>query len=210
VEDVLKDRLYEIIIIDDNSPDGTGEKVSKISEKNPRLRIIRRLNEKGLSSAVLKGLDAAKGDILGVMDADMSHDENILVPLIEQVNKGVRLAIGSRRVKGGGSNKWPWYRKLTSDIATRLSKSILNVALSDPMSGYFVMDRAFYEATKPFLRSSGYKILLEFFYKGQPEKWVEIPYIFKDRKQGYSKLGPRVIFQFLVMLLTLRLYGRKT
>lgn len=191
---------HEIIVVDDDSPDFTWKIVEQLGLKHPWLKLHRRMGERGLSSAVLKGVELASGDIFGVMDADGSHDESILPRLIEAVQQGAELALGSRRIPGGGAEKWPWYRSITSLIATAGAKMILNVGLSDPMSGYFIFSRSFYNRCKDRLSPEGYKILLEVYVQGRPKNVVEIPYVFKDRVQGYSKLTGKVMWQYVRML----------
>src|SRR6516225_7231161 len=118
VHRVLEKAPHEIIVVDDDSPDKTWELVSVFALTHSWVRVIRRCHDRGLSSAVLAGFKIARGDILGVMDADLSHDEQILPKLIEAVAQGADIAIGSRRIPGGGAVEWPWYRKLSSTCAT--------------------------------------------------------------------------------------------
>src|SRR5262249_21827904 len=153
----------------DDSPDKTWELVSVFASSHPWVRVERRCHQRGLSSAVLTGFEIARGDILGVMDADLSHDEQILPKLIEAVEQGAVIAIGSRRMPGGGAVEWPWYRKLWSTGATLAAKVVLDLKLSDPMSGYFVLSRALYESCKERLSPIGYKILVEIYCKGRPQ-----------------------------------------
>ena len=195
---------HEVIVVDDDSPDRTGEKAEGFAATHPWVRVVRRTGERGLSEAVLRGFAEARGRYLGVMDADQSHDEKILLKLIAAVERGADLAVGSRRVPGGGATRWPWHRQLTSEIATRLAKALISVPLSDPMSGYFVMKREVYESCRNRIHPTGYKILLEIVARARPLAVEEIPFVFKDRTQGYSKLTPKVIAQYLAMLWRLR------
>ncbi len=192
--------------MDDQSPDGTSAAVRRYSQGKPQVRLLERPGERGLSAAVLSGFGQAKGDILGVMDADGSHDENILPLLWKAIDAGAELAVGSRRLPGGGADRWPWYRRLTSDVATQLAKALLATPLSDPMSGYFLLKRALYLRCRDQLAARGYKILLEIACKGRPAKIHEIPFIFKDRHQGQSKMTPRIMKQYLESLWDLRTY----
>ena len=146
----------------------------------------------------------AKGNILGVMDGDLSHDEAILPRLISAVQGGADLAVGSRRIPGGGAVHWPWFRRWASTFATRLAKGILDVRLSDPMSGYFVLNRSVYESCKSRIEPMGYKILLEIYCKSRPKQVAEIPFVFRNRREGQSKLSPQVMVQYFRMLLKLR------
>jgi dolichol-phosphate mannosyltransferase len=196
-----------VIVVDDDSPDRTGEKAEGYAKSRPGVRVVRRTGERGLSSAVMRGLARAEGRFLGVMDADLSHDERILPKLIDALERGADLAVGSRRAPGGGATEWPWFRRLTSNIATRLAKGLLGVPLADPMSGYFVMPRGLYESCLGRIHPAGYKILLEIVVRGRPSRIAEIPYIFKDRKQGHSKLTPKVALQYLASLWRLKIHS---
>jgi dolichol-phosphate mannosyltransferase len=195
---------HEILVVDDNSPDGTADIARRYAAGHPEVRVIVRTTDRGLSAAVIHGMRLAHGKYVGVMDADLSHDERILPKLLEQARHGHELAVGSRRVPGGGAENWPWYRRLTSDLATRLAKAVLDVRISDPMSGYFVAHRALFERAVPLLNGQGYKILLELYCCGRPERVSEVPFVFRDRKQGYSKLSSAVMRQYLSMVWSLR------
>ncbi len=204
VHRALEEIPHEVIIVDDDSPDLTWKLVEEMCATAPWLRVVRRVGRRGLSSAVLEGFDAATAPVLGVMDADMSHDENILPKLIAAVESGSDLAVGSRRIPGGGATHWPWYRRVTSWTATMMAKALLHLSISDPMSGFFVMKRELYERSKARLEPTGYKILLEIYCKGRPEKVSEIPFVFRDRRQGYSKLSAGVIRDLVKMVFRLR------
>lgn len=196
---------FEIIVVDDDSPDLTWEVVESCALKDQRIKVIRRMEEKGLSRSVIEGFSQAKGQILGVMDADLSHDHRILPQMIAAIrDEGFDLVVGSRRIPGGGAEKWPWYRRLSSDIATSLAKRFLDIKLSDPMSGYFLIKRDLFEKVKDEINPLGYKILLEIYIRSKPQRIKEIPFIFKDRKQGYSKVTSEVMMEYLQMLYNLR------
>lgn len=197
----------EVIVVDDDSPDRTWEAVAEYGARHPEVRGIRRIGERGLSGAVLAGLDQAHGDLLAVMDADLSHDPRLLPRLVAAVRAGADVAVGSRRVPGGGAEPWPWHRRRASDAATLLARWWLRVALRDPMSGYFVLQRAAFTRVRPGLRPRGYKILLEIVCRLGPAELVELPYVFQDRRQGVSKVSARVAADYLVSLWTL---GRET
>lgn len=204
---VLSGVSHEIIVVDDNSPDGTGALVEQAAQSDPAIRLIVRKERNGLSAAVIEGFMAARGKYLGVMDADFSHDQGLLLHLIEAVQNGVEMAIGSRRVKGGGADHWPWYRRGLSSAATRIGQWWLSLNLKDPMSGFFVLRREVFESVKNELNPKGYKILLELFIRARVKNFVEVPFIFKDRKQGHSKLTTSVAVYYLSMLWDLRSYS---
>lgn len=207
VRNVLGNYEHEIIVVDDNSPDGTWQLIEALKECYPSLRLIRRISERGLSSAVLSGFQSAKGDILGVMDADHSHDVCLLPEMIELIeSRHADCVIGSRRIEGGGIAKWPWHRRLYSFLATDMTKRFLGITISDPLSGFFCVSRPVYETSKERLRPLGYKILLEILVKGNPKQVLERPFIFQDRQHGVSKLLPSVIFAFFYQVLTLFAY----
>jgi len=196
---------FEIIVVDDDSPDLTWSVVEDCASADGRITLVRRRGEKGLSSAVIAGFNASKGAVLGVMDADLSHDCRILPELISAVrDEGFDLAVGSRRVPGGGADRWPWYRKAFSSAATIAARRLLEIGLRDPMSGYFVLDRDLFERVKPVINPRGYKILLEIYALSHPARVKEIPFVFKDRRQGVSKLSVNVAFEYLRMLRELR------
>jgi dolichol-phosphate mannosyltransferase len=196
---------YEIIVVDDDSPDLTWKAVEAYALRDARIRIIRRLRERGLSKAVIEGFLQAQGEILGVMDADLSHDHRILPHMIAAVrDQGCDLVVGSRRVPGGGADRWPWYRKISSDVATLAAKMLLDIRLSDPMSGYFALKREVFEKVKHNINPQGYKILLEIYVRSNPRQVREIPFIFKDRKQGQSKVTVKVMLEYFRMIFQLR------
>ena len=136
VHNVLKNYYHEIIIVDDNSPDRTWELVLKRRETEEWLRLIKRKSDKGLSKAVVEGFEKSRGQYLAVIDADLQHDERILPSLIEQV-RFVPIAIGSRYMKGGDITDWPLARRIFSFLATQFASLLLNILISDPMSGFF-------------------------------------------------------------------------
>jgi dolichol-phosphate mannosyltransferase len=200
----LSGRDYEIWIVDDDSPDHTWEVASNYAQSHAEVFVLRRIGERGLSSAVVAGFQKSSGDVLAVMDADLSHDPSLLPRLIDAVDAGADMAVGSRRVPGGGADNWKWHRRKTSDVATSLAKWWLGARLSDPMSGFFALRRSVFESVSGVLQNEGYKILLEIVCRARPKKIVELPYVFHDRRQGVSKLTPKVAAEFLKSLWELR------
>jgi dolichol-phosphate mannosyltransferase len=166
--------------------------------------VIRRTTGRGLSAAVIEGLARARGDLLAVMDADLSHPPTLLPRLADAAADGADVAVGSRRIPGGGADNWTWHRRRASDVATALARWWLRVPLSDPMSGYFVLRRAVFEAVHGRLRPRGYKLLLEIVCRAGPVKIVELPYVFRERRPGVSKISVGVGWQFLASLWDLR------
>ncbi|MBV8364800.1 MAG: polyprenol monophosphomannose synthase [Candidatus Eremiobacteraeota bacterium] len=188
----------EIVIVDDNSPDGTGEIVDRLSATLP-VRCLHRPGKLGLSSGVIDGWNFARADsvALGAMDADFSHDINIVPAMVSALESGkYGLAIGSRYVRGGGITNWPLRRKVTSLVAIALAKPLTRIR--DITSGYFLVLRSAIQDVK--LDPIGFKIGLEVIAKGHYGRALEIPYVFTDRVAGESKLNQREIVNYLRQL----------
>lgn len=204
VRAAMAGRELEVWVVDDDSPDGTWLVAGDYAHAHPEVAVIRRTAARGLSAAVLEGFMRARGDILAVMDADLSHPPALLPRLADAVAAGADVAVGSRRVAGGGADAWPWHRRRASDAATALARWWLAVPIADPMSGYFALPRRVFEGVRPRLRPRGYKLLLEIVCRAGPLRIVELPYIFRDRRQGVSKLSAKVAVEFLASLWALR------
>ena len=204
VRSSMAERQLQILIVDDNSPDGTWEIAENYAALHPEVSVIRRIGERGLSAAVVEGFKQSNGELLAVMDADLSHDPALLPKLVDAVSSGANVAVGSRRVPGGGAENWAWHRRKTSDAATWLARVWLGVRLSDPMSGYFVIRRAVFESVRARLHNRGYKILLEIVCRAGETNLVELPYTFRDRRQGVSKVSLHVAMEFMRSLWELR------
>ena len=207
LQKALKNIEYEIIIVDDNSPDGTYQAALELSESQPHILPIKRVHEKGLSSAVVRGFSVARGKYLAVMDADLQHDETILPTMLAEFEKGSDLVIGSRKVEGGGIENWSAIRKFISWGATLLAKIMLPYKLSDPMSGFFAIRKSTYEQVADKVNPRGFKILLELVNRARDARISEVGFVFKPRVHGESKLSGKVMIQYLVALYDLR-FGR--
>ncbi len=194
---------YEIIVVDDDSPDKTWEWVQDYSKKHKLVRIIRRVGEKGLSSAVITGMASATGEILGVIDADMQHDESIIPKMIQKL-KEVDLVVGSRRTEDGSYGEMNYFRRFLSYGATLLAKILLPIKTNDPMSGFFLLRKEVFEDSKNRLNPLGFKILLEFLAKNPNIKIGEVGYSFRKREFGETKLSGTVMQQYILALLDLR------
>ena len=188
---------FEIVVVDDASADGTAERVESLAHDIP-VRVLRRPGRLGLATAVLDGWATARGDIWGVIDADLQHPPETLTALVVAIHQGADLAIGSRYVPGGGTSDWTWMRRLISRSATHMAATVLPLklaAVGDPMSGMFMV-RASALRNAP-LNPLGYKILLEVIAKAHYNNLVEVPYIFQEREHGASKLGARQYLEYL-------------
>jgi dolichol-phosphate mannosyltransferase len=188
----------EIIVVDDNSPDGTGAIVEKLSARFP-VRCLHRAGKLGLSSAVIEGWRVARPQsvALGAMDADFSHDVSALPAMVAALESGAYgLAVGSRYVAGGGIANWPVRRVITSRVACWLARPLTPV--KDVTSGYFLVRREALDGV--VLDPIGFKIGLEVIAKAHYRKAIEIPYVFTDRVVGESKLNQREIFNYLRQL----------
>lgn len=194
----------EIVVVDDNSPDGTGKIAEDLKQKY-NVRVVHREGKAGLSSAVMAGFNAASGDIIGVMDADLSHDETIIPRLIKPLQENrAQVAVGSRHVKGGGSDNWPFIRRFISKTAILMGRIATDV--KDVTSGYFFFRKEILDGVE--INAIGFKIGLEIFVKGNYEHFIEIPFIFKDRQHGVSKLGRGEVFNYLKQLKALWDFNR--
>jgi dolichol-phosphate mannosyltransferase len=196
---------YELIVVDDDSPDRTWELAERLATENGALRVLRRVTERGLSSAVVAGWQMARGRILGVIDADLQHPPETLAALIEQVTAGADLAVASRHVAGGGVSDWSVPRRLLSRAAQVLGLTILPEVVgrvSDPMSGYFLVRREAIAGAP--LKPLGYKILIEVLARGAVRRVAEVGYVFTERALGASKVTRRQYVEYVRHLWGLR------
>jgi dolichol-phosphate mannosyltransferase len=195
---------YELIVVDDNSGDGTAELAEELSGEF-HVRVLRRAGRLGLATAVVDGWKLAKGDMLGVIDADLQHPPEILVALATALRQSnADLAVASRYIAGGGTSDWEFARRMISSGATHMAATVLPLklsAVSDPMSGMFVVRAAAISDAK--LLPLGYKILLEVLARGRIQHVVEVPYEFEERTVGASKLGARQYAEYLAHLVRL-------
>ncbi|ARV58199.1 sulfonate ABC transporter permease [Nostocales cyanobacterium HT-58-2] len=197
---------YELIVVDDNSPDGTWNIAQSLVSEYPQLRVMRRQQERGLSSAVIRGWQASTGSVLGVIDADLQHPPHVLEQLLQAIEQGADLAVASRHVDGGGVSSWSFIRRFLSRGAQILGLLILPGVLgrvSDPMSGYFLVRRNCIVGQT--LNPVGYKILLEVIGRGKVGKIAEVGYVFCERKQGESKVTWKQYVDYIHHLIRLRL-----
>ena len=196
---------YELIVVDDNSPDGTWKIAQDLTSQYPQLRVMRREAEKGLSTAVIRGWQAARGKVLGVIDADLQHPPEVLLQLWQEMEQGADLAVASRHVEGGGVSEWSVIRRFLSRGAQMLGLMILPEVigrLSDPMSGYFMVRRD--AIVGKSLSPVGYKILIEVTGRGAI-RWIgEVGYVFRERQAGASKVTWKQYVEYIQHLVKLR------
>jgi len=193
---------YEILFVDDNSRDGTVKVIESLSSRFP-VKVLVRKDERGLATAVLHGIKYAGGNIIGVMDADLQHPPEVNALLLQAIENGADLAIGSRYIPGGGCPNWGIVRKIISKGALTLAHLFLPSSrqVKDPMSGFYMFQRRGIDNVD--LQPTGYKILLEMLIMGNFRKVVEVPFIFKDRSTGRSKMKARQQIDYLKHIFSL-------
>ena len=190
IEEALAGIPHEVIVVDDDSPDGTWRKAEELTRDFPVLRVLRRQGERGLSSAVIAGFRVARGEVLAVMDADGQHDCHLLRSLDESVRATRGIAVASRYVPGGGTGQWTASRKLLSHAGQRLVMLLCGIRTHDPLSGFFAIDRALFERIAPTFTPRGFKILLDLLaHVPRDTRVTEIPFTFAPRWRGHSKLS---------------------
>jgi dolichol-phosphate mannosyltransferase len=197
---------YELIVVDDDSPDETWAVGIQLADRYPAVRVMRRRGEKGLSTAVIRGWQAARGDVLAVIDADLQHPPELVAKLWAEIVKGADLAAGSRHAGGGGVSDWSVLRRALSRGAQLLGLCVLPGVVgrvSDPMSGYFMVRRGAIAGAP--LSPLGYKILIEVLGRGRVGPIAEVGYVFRDRTAGESKVTSKLYIEYLRHLLRLRL-----
>ncbi|BAY66154.1 dolichyl-phosphate-mannose synthase [Calothrix brevissima NIES-22] len=196
---------YELIVIDDDSPDRTWEIAQQLTRDYPYLRVMRRQEERGLSTAVIRGWQVAQGEILGVIDGDLQHPPEVLLKLLDVIAQDADLAVASRHVPGGGTSDWQIHRRFLSRGAQFLGLLILPSVLSrvcDPMSGYFLVRRD--AIAQKLMNPLGYKILIEILKRGEINQIAEVGYVFVERQEGASKVTWRQYLEYLMHLFQLR------
>lgn len=209
VSDALAPLRFEIIFVDDHSPDGTAQAVRDLSLQNASVRCLERVGRRGLSSAVIEGIMATSAPVAAVIDGDLQHDETRLALMLQRLHQeNADIVVGSRYMDGGGFGDWSAQRRRMSEVATKLSKMLTGVVLSDPMSGFFMVKTASFRERVSDLTGVGYKILLDILSARGPAMNVqEIPYEFRTRQAGESKLDNKVLLEFAELLIA-RSVGR--
>lgn len=196
---------YEIIVVDDDSPDHTWKIAAALAEKDPRIIAVRRTTERGLATAVVRGWQLARGEVLGVIDGDLQHPVEVTAALWRAMNAGADIAIASRYIEGGDVGDWNVLRQIVSHAARVMARLLLPGALgkvSDPMSGFFLLRRSLLVGVP--LNPLGYKILVEVLGRTAPVAVTEVGYSFCVRGKGHSKATLGVYWDYLVHLIRLR------
>jgi dolichol-phosphate mannosyltransferase len=198
----LGPRGWEIIFVDDDSPDGTADVVREIAQQDSRVRCIQRVGRRGLSSACVEGMLASAAPFLAVMDADLQHDERLLPQMLTTLKASdIDIVIGSRYIRGGDLGNWSESRAVISRIAASLSRLVVRAQLTDPMSGFFMLKREVLTESMHRLSAIGFKILVDLFASApRPLRFKELPYEFRTRRTGESKLDSQAVWDYLMLL----------
>jgi dolichol-phosphate mannosyltransferase len=199
----LGDTAWELVFVDDDSPDRTYEEVAAVAREGAPVRCIRRVGRRGLASAVVEGVMSARAEIVAVIDADMQHDERLLPRMLEILRTTDNdVVVASRHVEGGGLGEWKQSRRLMSSFATWSSRVLIGADVTDPMSGFFMTRRVVFDAAIYDLSQQGYKILLDVLTSSPKRlKISEVPYVFRDRHAGESKMDSMVVFEYGFLLI---------
>jgi dolichol-phosphate mannosyltransferase len=203
VAEALGPLKYEIIFVDDDSPDGTAGEIIEMARNGAPVRCIRRIGRRGLSSAVVEGILASSSEMVAVMDADLQHDETLLVKMLSTMkNQGADVVVASRHVDGGGVGDFSVERQRMSALAASASRVLIGKTVSDPMSGFFMIRRRVFDEVVYNLAQQGYKILLDILASTpRPLKVVEVPYTFRSRNAGESKLERLIIIEYAFLII---------
>jgi dolichol-phosphate mannosyltransferase len=202
LDEVLDTVSWEVIFVDDDSPDGTAERIREISRRDRRVRCLQRIGRRGLTTACIEGALAASAPYIAVMDADMQHDEKLLPQMLTMLkSEPVDLVVGTRYAAGGGIGGLDTARANISAFATRLSRIICKAEITDPMSGFFMLRREVLEGALRGLSGQGFKILLDLLASSpRPLRFRELPYEFRERQRGESKLDTLVAWEYMMLI----------
>jgi dolichol-phosphate mannosyltransferase len=203
LEAALAGARWEAVFVDDDSDDGTADVVRRIAQQRPNIRVIQRLGRRGLASACIEGILATASPYIAVMDADLQHDESLLPQMLATIkSRRVDIVVASRFAAGGSAAGLKQSRRKLSSWANRLARLIVKAELSDPMSGFFLIERGAFTAAMRNLSGQGFKILLDLFASApRPLTFVELPFAFRERRWGESKLDTLVAWEYLTLLL---------
>jgi dolichol-phosphate mannosyltransferase len=203
LEATLQGINWEVIFVDDHSPDHTADAIRARALFNPRIRVLERVGRRGLSSACIEGMMASPAPSLAVMDADMQHDETVLPEMLHLLQSGgLDVVVASRKTQGGSMGDFAKERVRLSDLGSRVSKLVCNCNVTDPMSGFFIVDSQFFRASVSGLTGAGFKILVDILASSPtPPRIAEVPYRFRNRIAGESKLDVNVELEYLFLII---------
>src|SRR3984885_252815 len=209
LEAALQGVNWEVIFVDDHSPDHTADAIRELALTNRRVRILERIGRRGVSSACIEGMMASPAPRIAVMDADMQHDETILPIMLRLLQtKDLDVVVGSRRTAGGSMGEFAEKRVRLSDLGSRVSKLVCHCDVTDPMSGFFLVDSRFFRASVPRLTGAGFKLLVDILASSPtPPRAAEVPYRFRNRMAGESKLDVNVELEYLFLIVD-KIVGR--
>jgi dolichol-phosphate mannosyltransferase len=193
---------WEVIFVDDHSPDGTASYVRQMASRDRRIRILERIGRRGLSSACIEGMLSTPASYIAVMDGDMQHDESVLPKMLECIrSKQLDVVVGSRKVSGGSMGQLPKNRVWLSDLGSKFSHFVCHCDVSDPMSGFFIVNSEYVREVVPRLTGRGFKILVDLLASSKRAvRTAEVPYHFRSRQRGESKLDANAQLEYLLLL----------
>lgn len=210
LDKALVDINWEVVFVDDNSPDGTADEIRELARTRLDVRVIHRIGRRGLSGACIEGILSSAAPYVAVMDGDLQHDETVLISMIASFNADpeLNLVIGSRNVEGGSSgNGLSGMRSFGSDVATVMARKLLKIQVQDPMSGFFMIKLESFREVVGELQRQGFKILTDLLSASRGSwKIKEIPFVFKERQYGQSKMDSAVTLEYFGLILA-RLTG---
>ncbi len=203
LDETLRGIKWEVVFVDDDSTDGTPQALRDIAQSDARVRYLHRIGRRGLASAVVEGILSTSASFVAVMDADLQHDETRLIAMLDRLqHSDCDVVVGSRYLEAGGVEGWDERRQTISRVATSLAHLLLKTELSDPMSGFFMLRRDAFDRSVRRLSSIGYKILLDILVSARPPlRIAEVPYTFRNRLHGESKLDSAVTWEYVMILL---------
>jgi dolichol-phosphate mannosyltransferase len=207
---VLSNIRHEIVVVDDDSPDGTFEAVREIARCHSNVRLIRRIGRRGLASACLEGLMSTAAPYIAVMDGDLQHDETILPQMLDRARQDkLDVVVATRNSEGGSMGEFSRARVQLSNLGKKLSRLVLHSTVSDPMSGFFLVDRRFVDEVVYRTSGIGFKILVDLLSSARrPVRVAEVPFTFRTRQAGQSKLDLAVNVEYLYLVLDKLVGGR--
>lgn len=203
ISNCLRGCAWELIFVDDDSPDGTGDLVRQLAAQDSRIRCVQRVGRRGLSSACVEGMLASSAPYLAVIDGDLQHDERLLPDMLAELKRGdTEIVVGTRYALGGGTGEWAAARRRLSRFGTRLSRMLVPENLSDPMSGFFMLRRSVFDGAMRKLSNIGTKILMDLFASSPKDlRLKELPYTFRARHSGESKLDSLTAWEYAMLVL---------